>query len=174
MNHGIYLELCLPPSWDRIELVRQAVALSVDAVVGDADFKDAIAMVASELLENAVKYGKPGCPLRLVVEEHPEWVAVRVSNRVDPGSAHASVLADRIAWLKTFAHPRDAYTAALEQAFAEATDGGLGIVRIAYEGQCAVECDLSQHDEITVVARCERTAPTGSPVTTTAFSSSPL
>jgi len=151
----IHLQLCLPPEWEPIESVRQAVSLCAQAVFGDSRFCDAVSMVSSELLENAVKYGQARHPVLLVVEERPDEVIVRVVNRVVNGSKHVKVLLDRIAWMKSFDTPMAMYTAALEAAYHDPTGGGLGIVRVVYEGGCRVECEVLDSGDLCVTARCD-------------------
>jgi len=152
MTSRLLLQLSLPSDWEQIEVVRQAVALCVGAVFGEASTRDAIAMVSSELLENGIKHGLPAAPVRLSLEESAEVFSVVVTNSV-ASSSNTAALVDRIAWLKSFATPREAYTAAMMKSLEEMTEGGLGLPRIAHEGGCAVTCDVSAPGEVSVCAR---------------------
>jgi anti-sigma regulatory factor (Ser/Thr protein kinase) len=161
MRRELQLSLSFPPEWDRIEPIRKAVALCVAAVFDDLVFRDALAMTCAELLENAVKYGAANGPtVRVAVREQPDAVILEVTNSADEGSPHPAALAARIAWLRGFADPAEAYTAALGEIYdkvdATNADSGLGIVRVAYEGGCFVDCDVSNAQQITVVARFAR------------------
>jgi hypothetical protein len=154
---GIQLRLAMPAEWDRVDSVRQAVAFCVQAVFGDEDLREALAMVAAELLENAVKYGKPESPVELNVDETPELITIRVTNRLANGADSAKPLLERVAWVKSFENPLAAYMAALENTYGD-EEGGLGLVRIAHEGGCLVDCQLGD-DNVTVVARSQRQGP---------------
>ena len=151
----LHLDLAIPPEWGRIDQVREAVSHSVGAVFGDRDLRDALAMVASELLENAFKYGKPGPAVHITVREDDGQVVVAVTNAVDEAAPHAGVLAERVAWVNEFGDPSRAYQAALERAYTDETDSsGLGLARITYEGGCLLDCDTSRAGVVTVRAAC--------------------
>jgi hypothetical protein len=152
MNRTIHLQLQMAPEWQRIETIRQAVALCVDAAFDNPELRDSIAMVSAELLENAAKYGKPGALVRLVVEELPDGVRVVVRNPVDLPSSHSDVLKERVDWLRDFSDAREAYRVALQHAYDNPGEGGLGLARIAHEGGCRVRCDTSTTGEVTVSA----------------------
>lgn len=158
----IYVELHIPPEWSRIDPVRQAVGLCVAAVFGSEDLRDALGMVCAELLENAIKYGKsdPG-GVKLVLQnrlcqEHQE-VVLSVINAVEGASHHIEVLQQRIQWIRSFDSPAEAYMAALtmvyERAETQGGEGGLGLVRIAYEGGCQLDCDSPSEGVMAVHAR---------------------
>ena len=158
------LELWVPPVWERIDAVRDAVS-SLIATYAGHDLCDALAMVSAELLENAVKYGAQNEPLELVVKDDDSIVEICVTNSISPASTHPKALVERIAWVKRFDEPLSAYTSALERMYSleRATEeNGLGIVRICYEGGCDVECDVSTPGRVRVWAR-SRTRLTGSP-----------
>jgi hypothetical protein len=146
----IHLELAVPSDWSRIDAVREAVGRSIEAVFGDLDLRDALAMVAAELLENAIKYGVGG--VRLVVGCEAGRLVISVENAVDEGQGHARVLAELIAQVGAL-EPLAAYQAALERAFAAASEhSGLGLARIRYEGGCGLRCDTSAPGRVTVTA----------------------
>ncbi len=151
---GLQLDLSMPPEWSRIDPTREAVGLLVMALFGDDDLRDALAMVSEELLENAIKYCKPGSTVSLSIRNVPAGVSVSVSNMVDERSGHVGTLRERITWMRSFPSATAAYTAALRRVGAD--DAGLGIVRIAYEGRCGIEYDLSESGKLTVRAECRR------------------
>jgi len=144
--------------WDRIELVRRAVCDSADAVFADECFKDAIGMVASELLENAVKYGANDALVEISVirslDDGSDVVEVVVTNEVKAASPSVDALRARIAWLRSFEDPVEAYAAALLSAVEDGSEGGLGLVRVAHEGRATLECDVSQAGRVRVAATC--------------------
>jgi len=154
-THDLWLELSIPAEWERIDRVREAVASSLGAVYGSGSVDEILSMVSTELLENAIKYGTPGKPVRLRLHSELEGLTVSVSNHVASGSAHASKLSERIVWLSSFTDPREAYAAALQRVYATVgteSDGGLGIARIFHEGQCKVACERSGPEMVTVTA----------------------
>jgi hypothetical protein len=166
MKTGIRLDLSIPPDWTRIELVRKAVGFCVWAVFGRGDLRDSLSMVSAELLENAVKYSAPDREVRLSITEEPDKLVVAVTNDVE-GDGHVTTLAQRLEWLRTFSSPADAYMAALSEVFDHkgedrVGEGGLGIVRIAYEGGCNIDCDTSKPGQVTV--RASRALPVETPM----------
>jgi hypothetical protein len=160
---GLHLDLWIPGDWERINLIREAVARCVAAVFGDVELKEALAMVSAELLENAVKYGIPGTGVNVSVHEDGESLVVDVTNQVQD-ARHVDALRHRLDWLRGFADPSEAYMAAMADIYAHAEarpqgqEGGLGLVRVSYEGGCRVDCDTSETGKITVRARCARPA----------------
>jgi len=166
----LYVELHIPPEWSRIDPVRQAVGLCVAAVLGSEDLRDALGMVCAELLENAIKYGKPdphGVRLVLqnkVIGDHLE-VTLSVSNAIERSSHHLEMLQQRIDWIRAFESPAEAYMAALttvyERAETQGGEGGLGLVRIAYEGGCRLDCDAPAEGFMAVHARYTVPVPPG-------------
>ena len=165
MQGALNLDFRIPTEWARIDAAREAIGSCLYAVFADADLKDALSMVSAELLENAVKYGKPdpdGVRIRLLYDG--QEVCVEVTNLVEQTSHHTKVLQSKLDWIRAFHDPADAYTAALAQVY-ERTDeeaaigGGLGLVRIVYEGGCRLEC-CSTADSLSVIARYSRPKPT--------------
>jgi hypothetical protein len=154
MSAKMMLQLSLPHDWERIEVVRQAISLCVGAVFGSVAFRDAIAMVSSELLENAIKHGVPEAGVELLVEQTDHAISVVVANRIERAGA-VDALRERIAWIQRFDDPAAAYTAAMEKAFVEMTEGGLGLPRIAHEGGCSLSCELEGTDRVVVRARLD-------------------
>jgi hypothetical protein len=78
LNHDLFLELSIPPEWPRIDRVREAVASSLGAVFGSGGVDEALSMVSTELLENALKYGLPGKIVRFRLQSEMQSVVVSV------------------------------------------------------------------------------------------------
>ncbi|MCS6899184.1 MAG: hypothetical protein RMJ98_06330 [Myxococcales bacterium] len=159
----LYVELHIPPEWSRIDPVRQAVGLCVAAVLGSEDLRDALGMVCAELLENAIKYGTSDPHgVRLVLQQsiqgNQKEVILSVINAVERTSHHLTALQQRIEWIRSYKTPAEAYMAALTMVYERAEDhggeGGLGLVRIAYEGGCQLDCDSPAEGYMAVHARC--------------------
>lgn len=155
----LLVAMSIADDWERVELVREAVARCVAATYGDDDLRDALSMVAAELLENAVKYGHAGASIAFRLEDAGE-LAVTVTNAVETGSPDAAKLKERLDWLHTFADPAQAYLETMAEVFksgkVDDSTSGLGLLRVAYEGGCSVECDLSDPACVTVRARRRR------------------
>ena len=157
MKPALNLDLWIPPDWKRIELVRKAVGFCVWAAFGRGDLRDSVAMVSAELLENAVKYSVPNSQVRIAISEEDGRVVVAVTNEVMVGSPNIEALKKRLDWAHAFPTPAEAYMAALSEVFdqnelAPSGEGGLGLVRIAYEGGCSIDCDGDTPGQITVRA----------------------
>jgi hypothetical protein len=153
------IDLPIRSEWANVDLLRTSVQNCFTAVFSDIDGCHALAMVTGELLENAIKYGdwagNPGGAFRLRVWGEGvragagRHAHVSVENPVkddDPGVAQ--VLAT-LEWLKGFASPKDAYRAKLLEiarmadAPGEPEPSRLGLVRIAYEGNCALRAEVA-------------------------------
>jgi hypothetical protein len=153
------LDLPVRNEWRNVELLRTSVENCFQAVFADLDGKTAISMVTGELLENALKYGDwesaEACrAFRLRVEGDRARAVVTVQNPVKPDDPGLREVLDTVAWIRTFKSPGDAYRARLleiAQSEGEAASR-LGLVRVAYEGNCTVEASVDG-GTLTVTAR---------------------
>ncbi len=134
------------PEWRSIELMRSSIESILEAAKCDADGRAAIAMISAELMENAYKHGAGGeSAIEYNLDLSEEDVAVTVSNQVHPdGASKTEKLTKTIEWIDTFDNPLDAYIEKMKILYDsdDAGAGGLGLVRIAYEGHCKVTCDI--------------------------------
>jgi anti-sigma regulatory factor (Ser/Thr protein kinase) len=152
------LELNLSPTWDRVEDVRQAVQSGLCASYGDDQAAYALAMVAAELLENAIKYSRRESQvISISIMEAGGRLCISVTNCVDAGSPHVQTLARRLDWIRDRGDAEDAYSAAIAELYAIAAAepgplSGLGIARIAYEGGCHLALSHPRPGWITVTA----------------------
>jgi hypothetical protein len=145
----LLIDLPVRNEWSNIELVRTAILNCFAAVFNDLDSCRTVATVISELLENAIKYGdwesRSGHLLHLAITGEEQRVTVSVEHPVNVKSEDVARLQKTLAWLATFARPEEAYRARLNQ-FAEAPPelgiSRLGLVRIAYEGNCVLLAEL--------------------------------
>jgi hypothetical protein len=139
--------------WDNVERVRGAVERCFEAVFQDVAGRDAVAMVTGELLENAIKYGDwtggHGF-FRLRVWGDDTHSVVVVTNPVAPGSDGPARVAETIGFIEAQRSPLEAYQARLLQ-LAGGARGGLGLVRVAYEGACQLAVGVLE-GHITVTA----------------------
>jgi two-component sensor histidine kinase len=113
------------------------------AAFADLDGCHAIAMVTGELLENALKYGNwsqsDRTMFRLRVTGGTENVEISVQNPLKADDPTGSNLRKAIDWINSFPKPEAAYRARMLQIAQEDTEESpsrLGLVRIAFEGNC--------------------------------------
>ncbi len=142
-------------AWANIELLRVAVIASARAVFNE-DVSVAIGTVASELMENAVKYGAwedHGMQtMRVAVRGHDNIIEVDVSSPSSP--AMAARLHEHLVWMRTFACVEEAYLARISELAVAPSDtrSSMGLLRIAVEGNCQLSSDLAQDNILTVCA----------------------
>ncbi len=155
------LDLPVRNEWRNVELLRTSVENCFQAVFADVDGKSAISMVTGELLENALKYGdwesqEARRAFRLRVDGDRDQAVVMVQNPIKPGDPGLDEVLATVAWIRTFKTPGDAYRARLlEIAQAEGDEVGpsrLGLVRVAYEGNCTVHAEV-EGTTLTITAR---------------------
>jgi hypothetical protein len=141
------IDLPVQNQWANVDLLRSSVQNCFLAVFSDVDGCQAIAMVTGELLENAVKYGDwsgTGHPFRLRVRGERGHVSVSVENPIKADDPGVATLTRVLTWMGSFSSPADAYRAKLlEIASAPSSTGGLGLIRVAYEGNCRLSADVA-------------------------------
>jgi hypothetical protein len=160
---NFHLELPLQPEWQNVDLLRLAILNCLSAVFGDPDLSESVGIVTSELLENAIKYGDwaqaRGRFLLLNVRGGGSVVKVEVSSPIDDGSPHVTRIQSTIDWIRGFPSAREAYIARMRDIAEHGEKSGeskMGLVRIAYEGPCAIEADFRPDG----VMRVKATIPT--------------
>jgi hypothetical protein len=133
--------------WKNVSLLVTSVQNCFNAMFANVDGSQAIAMVTGELLENAIKYGswdKTSQQIfRLNVTGRDRTARVIVENPGEESSI--TELMKTLTWLKGFEHPGEAYRAKLLEIAQRPPSVGvskLGLVRIAYEGACAIEASV--------------------------------
>jgi hypothetical protein len=122
-----------------------------------------LAMVAQELLENAVKYGMfdPGERIALDFRIGPEDVTVEVRSRVGVDDAHLRRFDETVQWIRGFQDPFEAYVERMKivsaQPYAHG-QSGLGLTRIAYEGHSVIDFYVDENSVLAVSAVYRRGA----------------
>lgn len=137
------LELILPPEWDAVRAAWDPCrGVLVRSGLGD-DEAYSLAMVAQELLENAVKYGtREGEGITLSLRLDDGDVTVEVRSRLGEDDSHLRTFDRTVQWIRGYQDPFEAYVERLKAAAAgpyEPGGSGLGLARIAYEGRCALD-----------------------------------
>jgi hypothetical protein len=147
LNYSI--DLPVRSEWANVDRLRTSIHNCVTAVFTDPDGCHALAMVAGELVENAIKYGDwtsaDDQRFRLRVWGEGRSAHVLVENPVPHNNGSAAEVLNTLGWMRGFRSPIEAYHARLLEIAAAAPEDGnskLGLVRIAYEGNCVLTAEL--------------------------------
>lgn len=161
---GFSIDLTVRNEWKNIDLLRTSVQNCFNAVFADLDGCQTIAMITGELLENALKYGDwtstDRAMFRLRVVGRERNTEVSVQNPVKAGGQHTAKLLGALEWIKSYPTAEQAYRARMLQIAQDDSDtapSGLGLVRIAFEGNCRLTADV-EHGHVTVTAVMQRDA----------------
>lgn len=152
------IDLPITEDWNLVEQLRTGVIGCLGAAFPDPDLRELAAMVVSELLENALKYGDwtgtpegpAGC--RLEVQGGPETLAVSVSHPARRGE-NLERLFRALEAIAAAPSAEEAYLARMRE-LAERGEGasGLGLLRIAHEAGCALSAAVSPEGTLTLTA----------------------
>src|SRR5262245_13722253 len=141
------VSVSLPHTWDHIRQIRGRVAEVLREA--DSSLRSAAVMVTSELVENAVKYGEavPAAPqISVSLTTSETSITIIVTN----GSADASgvaALTRRVDEVMRAPDRSALYLARQEELMSQPTEtGGLGLYRIAFECEFAIE--LSYREQV--------------------------
>lgn len=153
------LSLKVKPVWDEIEIVRNEATIFLTELGLGQEKVQAMAMVVSELLENAIKYGvyhSADDEIAVTVKLDGNLITTEVSNPVDDQVLpHLKALDQMIQWIRGYQDPFEAYTQRLKEISKKALNdeaSGLGLVRVAYEGQAILDFFLGDNGRVNVSA----------------------
>jgi hypothetical protein len=145
--------------WSNVEKVREMTLDFLRSLALAHDVVDAGAMVASELTENAAKYGAfADEDDGIDVTVSGDWAmwTVEVKNPImAEHSKKLSGLDAMIQRIRGHQDPFEAYLERLREVSSKSLDdgeSGLGLVRIAYEGHAVLDFFVDEHDVLTVSA----------------------
>jgi two-component sensor histidine kinase len=157
-NFNFYIDLPVKSEWSNVDLLRTSVQSCFSAVFSDIEGCHALAMVTGELLENAIKYGDwsgEDHRFRLRVWGEGNRAHVSVENPIKSGDTGATEVIKTLGWMGQFTTPDEAYRARLleiaEGIGANSSTSKLGLVRIAYEGNCRLGAEVV-NDSLRVTA----------------------
>ncbi len=143
------LELRVPSLWDLLRDVRARVGDHLR--LADPDVRDAAMMVASELVENAIKYGRTGTDApepRIRIEERAGKLELCVSSGIRSVEAARSTI-DRIETIQKAPDKMALYVSRLreisEHPRQAATPTQLGLYRVCAEGEFDLTCRLEDN-----------------------------
>lgn len=147
-------EVEIRPMWSIVSDIRK----SLKEKMMDSEYEDMsdkVSMTVSELLENAIKYGKPTISLRVSLNK--DHIEVMVSNSIVE-QTDLDRLIERINKIREAEDPITLYYERLEDLLnsdkIEST--ALGLFRIASEGEFNLECIQNDDGRITVRATSQR------------------
>ncbi|MBI3396255.1 MAG: ATP-binding protein [Spirochaetia bacterium] len=151
---GRSISLFLHPHWDEIERARRACAAFLEALDVSESARDSLSMITAELLENAVKYGDFSpednvIPFRIRATADSVIVEAWSPLRSVGISAKLKRLDSFIQWIRSFQSPFQAYLERIKLVAGqpmEDNESGLGLVRIAYEGEAILDFYINEHD----------------------------
>jgi hypothetical protein len=159
---GKTLALEIPPDWDAIDGVRERAIAHLTEANEPRQVVDSMAMVLCELLENAIKYGSFAADQQVSVtlDVAPQAITVEVGNPTSNDAMPQLHRLDRtIQWIRGYQDPFEAYLARLKEVSLQNPDSGesgLGLVRIAYEGESSLDFYLGDGGRLAVSAVYQR------------------
>lgn len=160
----------IAPDWDEVDRIRREAEAFLKTQELAQDAVDALSMVACELTENAIKYGRfpkePNGPdaahITVTITTRRRRVLVEVKNPIGTGNEeHMARFDAMIQWIRGYQDPYEAYLERLKDVSKrtlEDTESGLGLVRIAYEGQSILDFYVDDQNQLAVSAVFERPA----------------
>jgi hypothetical protein len=150
-NVKFSIDLPVRSEWANVDLLRTSVQSCFTAIFSDLEGCHSLAMVTGELVENAIKYGDWSSAdeqrFRLRVWGEGRSARVTVENPVQASDTGAQEVLETVGWIRGFPTPLDAYRARLLEvasADRDPTRSKLGLVRIAYEGNCLLSAELAR------------------------------
>ncbi len=148
----VQIQASIEPIWSTVRRTRKQIVEELEEY--PAKLRTAAAMVASELLENAIKYGEavPGSPsITFSFSLREGTVRISVTNGTRSGP-NVTRLQERIGALNRATDRSSLYLRRLEELLEHpAQNTGLGVYRIGYEGGFDLECSY-ERDVMTVTA----------------------
>jgi hypothetical protein len=157
------LALTVTPSWDSLDTIREETQKVLGQEGFNEDIQDSIVMIISELAENAVKYGhfhNSKKDIRATIDISRNEITVEVQSPVDEeDSPHFKRLDKTIQWIRGYQNPFEAYIERIRDISIRPVsdrESGLGLVRIAYEGQSVLDFYVDDKYYISVSAVYQR------------------
>ncbi len=144
------LRVSIAPIWSQVRKLRADVTQALSPY--PTELTSGVTMAASELIENAIKYGESieAVPdILFSLEFGDDAIRIQTVN----GSTHLGQVERLLRVIDEVARAEDTealYIARLEELLADPGDSGkLGLYRVAFEGECHLEC--TYHDNIVTV-----------------------
>lgn len=148
------LKLTVPSLWDLLGDLRQQIYSHLKEV--DDDAREAAVMAASELIENAIKYGrsaKDALPASLILE-CTDVIKLTITSSIRSAEAARQTL-DRIEAINRAPDRLALYESRMEELMAKPFKGSssqLGLLRIAGEGNFELHAEMVGADMLRITA----------------------
>jgi len=160
MEKPINLSLDLGNEWKNTSLIQEGVWNLTLVALGDRDRADAISMVSTELVENAVKYSSlleedENNTVHFSLRGDRDEVVVEVTNTIrDDMRDNIKQLDETIQWIRGYQNPWEAYIERLQEVSRSAVieDSRMGMVRMAYEAGAILDFYLDEDNKLSVSA----------------------
>ncbi len=152
---AIEIRLSLAPEWPKADALAVLAKTAAAAAYALPELSEDVAVVAGELVENAVKYGDWSGPASLTFSflSGDDELEIEVSSPCDTTSPHYERL---LASLRTIdkANARDSYLERLAQIARDRKErGGLGLLRLAHGAKCRLSARLADDHRLHVRAQ---------------------
>ena len=148
----------IKPNWEEIDVVIASSEEFLSRKNFSQDIIHSISMVSGELVENAVKYGSfkndDQCIVHSIVIRG-NTITVEVKNPLDDDNEEELERLDhQIQWIRGYQNPFEAYIEKLKGISENDDDeeSGLGLVRIAYEGQSILDFYVNENNILSISA----------------------
>ncbi len=147
----------IKPDWDEIEKIREEASDFIRSRNYSDSIADAVVMVISELIENAIKYGvylKPDDSIDYSLTIERDTIIIEVMNPFRENENFRK-LDMTVQWIRGFQNPFQAYIEKIKEISGrplEDKESGLGLVRIAYQGRSIIDFYLKNSTTIAVSA----------------------
>lgn len=151
----VEIRLSLAPDWPKADAVAVVARSAAAAAFSQRDLSDNVAIVACELMENAIKYGdwSGSACVTFSMRSEGEQLEIEVSCPCDTASPHYERLSTSLRLIEK-ANARDSYLQRLAQIARDSNEhGGLGLLRLAHEAKCRLSARLAENDRLHVQAR---------------------
>jgi len=139
------MNMTIKPTWEIVQDVHEKTLRVMSDQGSSRDTQESTMMVATELIENAVKYGSSqpdGSNIEFNLEICNDFIEMSTANGVT-NEEHAHIVLDMINKINESENPQELYTQRLLELMEMEKPGGatqLGIYRIAYEGKFNLRC----------------------------------
>jgi hypothetical protein len=150
------LSFKIQPSWEELDFIRDELEKFLSVQSFNKDEINSMIMTCSELAENAIKYGhheNDADKVEIYIDVYPKEVIIEVKNKIhNVDNDELRTLDENIQWIRGFQNKYEAYIEKLKHVQAKGLKSGLGLARIAYEGQCILDFYVNENDILAISA----------------------
>jgi len=156
MSDDVSFNISIKPTWSIVRELQDKTAQFMSEKNKPKDISDAAIMCATELIENAVKYGteKPdGTNIDFELHADNEKIIIKVTNGIKSKTDSNNVI-EHIDKIKSSDDAAQLYTERLMELMENPKPGvsQLGLYRIAYEGEFALDYNY-KNETLTIIAQ---------------------